>query len=287
MVTGLVALQQLAARGRHAEIDEALLERDLPKVGAVDFEDLDRIVTGPFALRALRLLFRTPLGGQLLPEVEDLRIDEAGAGRHKDNLDHSLRVAAQSPPVSLIRWASLFHDVGKPHTRVLADGKVTFHDHEKVSARLAKVRLRDLGAGRPFAAQVAKVILVAGRISAYEAWWSDAAVRRVAADGGDLLPAAAAVARADCTSRFPERRRAAHRRVDAFVTRQALIEARDRERARRPLLDGAEIMDLLGLSPGPLVGEARQVLLEAAVTDPGLSRDGAVALLRHWAQTAR
>jgi poly(A) polymerase len=52
----------------------------------------------------------------------------------------------------------------------------------------------------------------------------------------------------------------------------------------RPALDGNEIMDALGVGPGPIVGRAWKYLLELRIERGPMTRDEALAALRDWAQ---
>ena len=74
--------------------------------------------------------------------------------RHKDVWEHTKQVVLQSVPEPIVRWAALLHDIGKVRTRVmLPDGKVTFHRHAEVGARMFEPIARRLGFDKPERAQ--------------------------------------------------------------------------------------------------------------------------------------
>jgi poly(A) polymerase len=78
-----------------------------------------------------------------------------------------------------VRWAALLHDIGKVPTRVLLpDGRVTFHRHAEVGARMFDQVARRLGFDRPDKQRIRFLILHHLRANAYEIAWTDAAVRR-------------------------------------------------------------------------------------------------------------
>jgi poly(A) polymerase len=90
--------------------------------------------------------------------------------------------------------------------------------------------------------------------------------------------------RSDCTTRNKRRAAALSRSYDLLEERIARIEAEEDLRAIRPDLDGNEIMEILGLSPGPLVGQAWRHLKELRLDRGPLPHDEAVAELKRWAQ---
>src|SRR5690606_11028569 len=82
------------------------------------------------------LLEETGVLAQLYPEVAAMVGVGGGGSGHKDLWWHTKCVVGQAAPIRAVRWAALFHDVGKVDTFSRASGKVTFHGHELLSARL-------------------------------------------------------------------------------------------------------------------------------------------------------
>lgn len=252
---------------------------------------VDAAVCAAAPLAGLRALFASGLGAVLLPEIAALDLDGRvradGTTRHKDNLDHSLRVCAQTPARRRARWAALLHDIGKAPTRRLAAGKVTFYGHEAVGARLTRERLTAYGFDTSFVSEVATLVETSGRIHGWmDENWDDAAVRRWVRDiGDDLVVDALDVARADCTSARPGRCAQVRAEVDAFQERIDEVAAADAERARRPALDGDAIAATLGIAPGPQLGQAWRWLRDwtAAHTDATVD-EARAALVAWWAQ---
>lgn len=118
-----------------------------------------------------------------------------------------------------------------------------------------------------------------------DAGWSDSAVRRYVTDAGDQLPRLHALTRSDVTTR---NRRKAERLAHAYDDlEQRIAELLEREEldAIRPDLDGTQVMALLGISPGPLVGRAYKHLLEWRLDDGPHDEETAKAeVLRWWAE---
>jgi poly(A) polymerase len=211
-------------------------------------------------------------------------------GQHKDVYAHTLQVLDQaidledSGPDLTLRWAALLHDVGKPATReFLPGGRVTFHHHEEVGARMARARLKALRYPKQFIDDVVELVRLHLRFYGYrEGQWTDSAVRRYVVDAGPLLPRLHKLVRSDCTTRNKRKAAALSSAYDALEDRIEALRRQEELDAIRPDLDGNEIMKILGLEPGPLVGRAYHHLLALRMERGPLGHDTAVDELRSW-----
>ena len=117
--------------------------------------------------------------------------------------------------------------------------------------------------------------------------WTDSAVRRYVTDAGPLLTRLHALTRADCTTRNKAKAQRLAQAYDGLEARIAELAAREELDSIRPDLDGNEIMEILGIAPGPLVGQAYRYLLElrmeAGPARPGPGCSGTAA----WAVSSR
>jgi len=217
-----------------------------------------------------------------MPEIAALAMEQDPIHRHKDVLAHSIAVTARTKPELRIRLAALLHDVGKPSTRRYRGGAVTFHHHEAVGARLAARRLEMLGFDSDLVSDVTRLVELSGRFKGYEQGWTDAAVRRYARDAGHLLGDLNQLVRCDCTTRRAATVERIGSLVDDLELRIASLAVADRRAAVRPLLGGAQIMAALSIEPGPVVGEARRLLLSEQERRPALTACEAKALLLEW-----
>ena len=147
-----------------------------------------------------------------------------------------------------------------------------------------RARLRALRYPKEVVEDVARLTLLHLRFHGYgRGEWTDSAVRRYVTDAGPLLPRLHKLVRSDCTTRNKRRAAALAHSYDLLEERIARIEAEEDLRAVRPDLDGNEIMAILGLPPGPLVGQAWRHLKELRLDRGPLPHDEAVAELRRWA----
>jgi poly(A) polymerase len=217
-----------------------------------------------------------------VPELPALRLEQDPIHRHKDVLAHTIAVTAKTPHDLRIRLAALFHDIGKPATRRIDEGGVTFRHHEAVGAKMTRKRLRALGYPEDIVRDVTELVRLSGRFKGFAAGWSDSAVRRYARDAGPLLGHLNELVRSDCTTRNPRKRQELQHHVDDLERRIAELAEADRVAAERPLLDGQAVMEHLGLSPGPEVGAAMRFLLDLKRSEPDLDRDATVERLDVW-----
>jgi poly(A) polymerase len=252
------------------------------EVDASAGERLAQILVEPDPGEGLRIAYDEGFFERCVPEIAALAMEQDPVHRHKDVLTHSFIVTANTSPRLMLRLAALFHDVGKSRTRRFERGKVTFHHHESVGARMTRTRLNSLGYEPAMVEDVARLVELSGRFHGYQNGWEDSAVRRYARDAGPLLGELNELVRCDCTTRRPEKVRGLHRRMDELEERIRALAIEEARKAERPELDGTEIMELLGVGPGRVVGEARAMLLEYARVNGAPEHDEAVKLLREW-----
>lgn len=260
-------------------------------------DELSKLLAADTPVPGLRILVETGLLERFLPEVPALKLAQDDHGRHKDVYEHSLTVLEQAIELEMerrapetaeadlvLRLAALLHDIGKPSTRRFEAGGVTFHHHDVVGAKLAKKRLRALRFDNETIAAVARLTELHLRFFGYsDQAWTDAAVRRYVRDAGPQLERLHILTRADVTTR---NQRKADRLAFAYDDiEQRIVELREQEEldAVRPGLDGAEIMSLLGVSPGPVVGRAYRFLLELRLDEGDLPEAELRERLLGWA----
>jgi poly(A) polymerase len=262
-------------------------------------DELVKLICGANPRTGVDLLVDTGLAEFVLPEVSALRLESDEHHRHKDVYQHSLQVLEQAAaletdadgdvpaPDFVLRFAALMHDVGKPATRRFEPGgAVSFRHHDMVGSKLTAKRMKTLRFDNDTIKAVARLVELHMRFYGYgEAGWSDSAVRRYVTDAGPLLERLHRLTRSDVTTR---NQRKAERLAFAYDDLEARIAAlREQESldAVRPDLDGARIMAILGLKPGPVVGRAYKFLLEERMEHGPLQPEDAEArLLAWWAQ---
>ncbi len=259
--------------------------------------ELEKLMLTPDPATGIDVLVQTGVADQVLPEVPRLRMEADEHHRHKDVYKHSLTVLRQAIELEpryglagdlVVRLAALLHDIGKPRTRsLLPDGRVAFHLHEVVGAKMAARRLKALRFPNDVIRDVSRLVELHLRFHGYgEGEWTDAAVRRYVRDAGPLLSRLHVLTRADCTTRNPAKAERLARAYDGLEERIAELSEQEELARIRPELDGNEIMRILGLRPGPLVGQAYNFMLEVRIAEGELGRKRAIQALLRWAADA-
>ncbi|HEY3872351.1 MAG TPA: CCA tRNA nucleotidyltransferase [Actinocrinis sp.] len=253
-------------------------------------DELSKLLLAPAPRTGLSLLTDTGLAGIVLPELPKLRLEIDEHHRHKDVYEHSLTVLEQAieleedGPDLVLRLAALLHDIGKPRTRRFEPGGgVSFHHHETVGAKMVRKRLRELKYPGDVVDDVALLVELHLRFHGYgEGEWTDSAVRRYVRDAGPQLSRLHKLTRSDCTTRNKRKAAALSASYDALEERIARLREQEELDSIRPDLDGNQIMELLGIPPGPAVGRAYRHLLELRLDHGPLGYDAAVTALREW-----
>ncbi|MDR1431025.1 MAG: CCA tRNA nucleotidyltransferase [Propionibacteriaceae bacterium] len=256
-------------------------------------DELCKLLLTEHPREGLKLLVETGIADIVLPELPALRMERDEHNRHKDVYEHSLIVLEQAialekarghQPDLVNRLAALLHDIGKPKTRRFeAGGKVSFYNHDVVGAKLASKRMRELKFPAETTKAVAKLIELHLRFHGYgEQDWTDSAVRRYVRDAGDQLERLHILTRSDCTTRNQAKANRLHSAYEQLEWRIDELAAQEELDAIRPDLNGDQIMEILGIGPGPAVGKAYKFLLELRLEKGPLDEDRARAELLSW-----
>jgi poly(A) polymerase len=151
---------------------------------------------------------------------------------------------------------------------------------------MARKRLTELRFPKDVIADVSRLVELHLRFHGYgEGEWTDSAVRRYVTDAGPLLTRLHALTRADCTTRNARKAARLAAAYDGLEERIEELRKQEEIDAIRPEIDGNEIMELLGLPPGPLVGKARKFVLDLRMEQGMLGRDRVITELLDWAET--
>ena len=258
-------------------------------------EELIKIVMSNHPRVGLTVMVETGLAEYVLPELPLLQLEEDEHHHHKDVYEHTLKVLEQAidletghepqlPGDLILRMAALLHDIGKPKTRKFeSDGRVSFHHHEVVGARMTKKRMKSLRFSNEQIDEVSQLVELHLRFHGYGTGeWSDSAVRRYVRDAGPLLSRLHKLTRADSTTRNKRRAEALQKAYDGLEQRIADLQEQEELDSIRPDLNGAQIMEILEIGPGREVGEAYKFLLELRLDQGPLAPQLAQEQLLLW-----
>ena len=230
--------------------------------------ELEKLMAARWPSVGLELLRETGLLELWMPELTRCYAVPQNRWHAYDVYTHSLETCDHAPPgKAVVRWAALLHDLGKPDTRVERRGDGTFYGHELAGSQLADRLLERLRF--PGALRAAIVHLVREHMFDYRSEWNDAAVRRWVRRVGEATVADLFDLRiADLLGNglktgFPAQLEPLRRRIERVLAGSHALRVGDLA------VDGRDVMESLGLGPGPAVGEVLEALLEEVIEQPG------------------
>ena len=246
--------------------------------------ELDKLLLGSRPSAGLAVVVDTGLAEEFIPELPALQLEQDPVQQHKDVLRHTYAVVERCEPDLVLRLAALLHDIGKPKTRSFTPEGVQFHHHEVVGARMAEARLRELRYPNAVVDDVRSLVELHLRFHGYGEGWTDSAVRRYVRDAGPLLDRLNQLTRADCTTRNAAKAAWMAAMQDELEERIARLAEEENLDALRPPIDGRQVMERLGIPPGPIVGQALAYLMEARMERGPIPETEAFELLDAWAR---
>jgi poly(A) polymerase len=224
-------------------------------------DEFCKLLLAPDAERGLRLLDECGLLVRIVPQLEAGKGMEQGGWHSHDVFGHGLLAAGLAPVDLVTRLAALLHDVGKPATRELKDGKITFIGHQEVGAEMAADALKRLRFSGAVIDSVRHLVRLHMRPIQYDpGTWEDKAVRRLVREAGPELDRLLALARADMrASHYPD-----VEKIDHLEARIRALDAAAIGAIRSPLT-GDDLMARTGRPEGPWIKKAKAALEDAIV----------------------
>jgi len=254
-------------------------------------DELNKIILSAQPSYGFKLLFFSGMLEIIFPEMAALHgVEYVDNKAHKDNFFHTLQVldnVAKTSNDLWLRWAAILHDIAKPLTKRF-DPKAgwTFHGHEDKGARMVPDIFRrfklPLNEKKDF---VEKLVRLHLRPISLSNEVTDSALRRLLFEAGDDIDALMLLCRADITSKNQEKVIRYLKNFDLVEKKMAEVEAKDQVRNFQPPVTGDEIVSLLGLPPGRIIGEIKDRIKEAILEgEIRNDREEALTLMRKIAK---
>ncbi len=230
-------------------------------------DEIKKTIVTPQPSNALRIMDETKLLKHIMPELLTTKNIEQGGHHTMDVWNHILASLDNCPSSDpIVKLSSLLHDIGKPKAFAIKDGNITFYNHEVIGSRIAvdiakRLKLSKKNRQRIF-------ILVRYHMFFYQPNHTDAAVRRIIRKVGiknlnDLL----AIREGD---RIGSGSKKTSWRFDELQDRM-------RDQLNQPLdikdlaINGSDLINNLGLKPGPKFKYIFKQLLEEVLDNPEIN----------------
>ena len=241
-------------------------------------DEINKLLVGKDAPMGIRALVESGLSLYIIPEINELKMEVDPKHHHKDVYEHSLEVLDGVPPKLSLRMGALLHDIAKPNTKGIENGKVHFRHHEVVGARMTKKILKRLKYDNKTIEDVAQLVEQSARPHTFKMGWTDSAVRRYIVDAGHMLEDLNALVRADVTTKNKQKKQEIHQTLDEMEKRIKEVKAKEELSKIRPALSGDDIMKHFNIQPGPKIGVIMKALYEQRINDGEVSKEEALQL---------
>ncbi len=251
---------------------QAAITRDAALLAHISQErirdEFSKLIMAPQAAWGMQMLYTLGLLRFIVPEL----IEGIGMAQNKHHIftvwEHNLRALdyAVSKNYSFeVRLASLLHDVGKPRTKRGDGPDATFYAHEIIGGRMTKKileRLRYSGRIIDYVTHLVRYHLFYYNVGEV----SEAGVRRfIARVGEDSIDDLVKVREADRIGSGVPKAVPYKLRHLLFMIEKV---KRDPISPKALKINGSELMEVLGIAPGPRVGHVLNALLEEVIDDP-------------------
>ena len=243
-------------------------------------DEFSKLVTGDNVAMGIQALVESNLIDYIIPEIKDLKIEVDPNHHHKDVYEHTLQVTSKVSPDLILRLGALLHDIAKPATKGIDNGKVHFRHHEVVGARMTKEILSKLKYPKKLISSVALLVENHLRPHTYKMGWTDSAVRRYIIDAGDVLDELNELVRCDVTTKNNEKAETIYKYLDDLEKRIKEVQEKEELKKLRPPVDGNEIMKILKIEPGPSLGKIMESLYEQRINEGEVSKEEAIKLAK-------
>ena len=243
-------------------------------------DELNKLLIGDNPSLGIRAFVESGLSLKIMPELDKLKIEVDPKHHHKDVYEHTLIVVDRVSPNIVSRLAALLHDIGKPNTKGIDNGKVHFRHHEVVGARISEQILKRLKYSKKEIQDICLLVENHLRPHTFKMGWSDSAVRRYIVDSGEMIDRLNDLVRADITTKNKNKFDEINTYLDEMEARIAEVKEKEELSNLRPPITGDEVMEIFDLQPGPIVGKIMKALYEQRLNEGEVSKEEAIKLAK-------
>ena len=229
---------------------------------------------------AIKRLDACGLLDRILPEIYRLKGVKQGVQHFGDVYEHTLATLDNTHPVALHRLAALFHDCGKPFTRMVKNKMVHFYNHENVGGTLAKMALTNLKFSN---AEINKIVTAIREHMRFKQFGdkcpSKKAIRKlIASVTEDNLAITLDLMHADNISHATNY--CMKNQIPLVIEELKTLDTQEVEKVPLPI-DGKDIMKIFNFKPSPIVGECLKIAEELYFENPNATKEEYIEYIKN------
>ena len=180
------------------------------------------------------------------------------------------------------RLACFLHDIGKTATRTVKDGKVHFYDHEYVGAVMTGDILRELKYDNDTIKKVQ--FLIRNHMRTKQAgdgakYMKDKSLHKLLYECKTFEMFKSLMRIIECDNEAHAKDCCIHNQYSELVAKVELEGSHSKMFGYKLPVTGEDIMNVLGLEPGPIIAEINKRLLNQAFLEPEISKERCIKLL--------
>ncbi len=232
-------------------------------------DEIMKMIMARYPSKGFYLLEEIGILNLILPEVAALK-EKRTDHPCKELFEHTLQVLDNTAALtknSTLRIAALLHDIGKPRTLKVENGKVSFHRHELVGANMSVKVCKKLKISQKETEIIEHLIRYHLRphLLAKENP-TDNALARFIREVGTNMKGLFIIAQSDITSKNEKKVKQAREKIVYLYERIKNLNRKMKLAKFKLAITGFDIMDILKLKPGKEVGYIKKQLEEMVLS---------------------
>lgn len=236
-------------------------------------EELNKMLLTNSPDKAIRLMVITKLSNYIFPEINKLINLKQNKYHKYDAFKHTLNVLKNTPPNLITRLSALFHDIGKYKTKVVINDEIHFYEHDDAGYYITRDIMKRLHYSRSLIEPVSLLVKehMRTKFAGDEGKISNKSLRKLKLIFGPYLNDALDLIHADNISHSNDHNMP--NQIKNIRKKLEELDEIDKEYSKNLPLNGNDIMAILNISGGPIVGKLLNILNEFYLEDPSLSKD--------------
>ena len=219
---------------------------------------------------------------KVLPEIDKLFGVEQGIEHIGDVFAHTMIALDCTQKIANHRWAALFHDIGKPHTKSYKNGKIHFYNHEELGKGITETVLKRMKFSNEDIKQISCAVKQHMRFkSSKNACPSNKALRKFMADV-DLKDLAIVLDVINADNKSHAEPYCYPQQVTLIIDKLNEMYVKNQEPKCVPPIDGNDIMKHFSLKPSPKIGELLDKVKDLCAEDPYITKEKALEYLESF-----